>query len=133
LPKIFAITNKRGTPYVAVCTTLCFSMLAFTSASTSAYTTFKYFVSGVTLMSSMVWMMICFTHIRFMAACKKQGINRATLPYYNKLNPFLSIYGLVGVGIISLTKGFDAFIPHFQPINFVVNYSESLNRCQLQC
>jgi len=99
-------------------------MLAFTSISTSAYTTFKYFVSGVTLMSSMVWMMICFTHIRFMKACKKQGINRATLPYYNKLNPFLSYYGLIGVGIISLTKGFDAFIPHFQTINFIVHYSE---------
>jgi len=124
LPKIFAITNKRGTPYVAVLTTLCFSMLAFTSISTSAYTTFKYFVSGVTLMSSMVWMMICFTHIRFMKACKKQGINRATLPYYNKLNPFLSYYGLIGVGIISLTKGFDAFIPHFHTINFIVHYSE---------
>ena len=124
MPKIFAITNKRGTPYVAVLTTLCFSMLAFTSISTSAYTTFKYFVSGVTLMSSMVWMMICFTHIRFMKACKKQGINRATLPYYNKLNPFLSYYGLIGVGIISLTKGFDAFIPHFQTINFIVHYSE---------
>ncbi|WRT63130.1 uncharacterized protein IL334_000033 [Kwoniella shivajii] len=122
LPKIFLRTNRFGTPWFSVLCTMTFSCLAFTACQTSAFVVFKYFVSAVTLMSTIVWMMIMFTHLRFIRACRVHGIDRQSLPYVSKLNPFLSWWGIIGTGIVSITKGFDAFIHKFNKISFVTNY-----------
>ena len=124
-PKFLMRTNRWGTPYIALSISLLFSSLAFTTVSSSAYTTFKYFVSAVTLFSTIAWMAILFSHIRFMKACKVQGVPRSSLPYRNSLNPYLSWWGLIGTAVISITKGFDAIVHKFNRINFCVNYGTS--------
>ncbi|WVQ77930.1 hypothetical protein IAT38_000010 [Cryptococcus sp. DSM 104549] len=95
-PKLFLTTNRNGTPYYCLVISLLFSCLAFTTVKSSAYTTFKYFVSAVTLFSTIAWLAIITSHLRFMKACKRQ--------------------------VISLTKGFDAIVLKFNRVNFVVNY-----------
>ncbi len=121
-PKIFMTTNKHGTPYIALIISLIFSALAFTTVQTAAFTIFKYFVSAVTLFSTIAWMAILFSHIRFMKAMKVQGISRSTLPFSSRLNPYLSWWGLIGTAVISITKGFDAIVGTFNTISFCVNY-----------
>ena len=64
------------------------------------------------------------SHLRFMQACKLHGIERKQLPYANRMNPWMAWYGLIGTGLISLTKGFTAFIKGFHVIPFVTNYGE---------
>lgn len=121
-PKIFLKTTRFGVPWVALCLSLSFTCLAFTAVSTSAFTIFKYFVNTMTLFSTIAWMSILYSHIRFMKACKAQGIKRSDLPYWNKLNPYMSWYGLIGTAIISFFKGFDSLTPHFEVKSFVTNY-----------
>ncbi|KAK4689407.1 hypothetical protein P7C73_g696, partial [Tremellales sp. Uapishka_1] len=121
-PKIFMRTNRNGTPYVALSVSLLFSALAFTTVNTSALTIFKYFVSATTLFSTIAWMSIMFSHIRWMKACNVQGISRSDLPYTNRLNPYLSWWGLIGTFIISVTKGFDSIVLKFNATNFCVAY-----------
>jgi amino acid transporter len=94
------------------------------TVKTSAYTIFKYMVNAVTLFSTIAWMGILFSHIRFMAACRAQGISRASLPYTSRLNPFLSWWGFIGTAVISITKGFDAIAFKFNKITFVTNYGK---------
>ena len=128
LPKIFMRTNRWGSPYVGVLTTLTFCLLALTSVSTSAYSVFKNFVSAVTLVSTIVWIMIMITHLRFVKCCEFHGIDRNDLPYTSRFTPWLTWWGLCGTAFISLSKGFSAFIHHFDSTSFVVNYSEASPR-----
>lgn len=121
-PKFFLKTNRHGVPWIALLVSLSFTTLAFTAVSTSAFTIFKYFVSAMTLFSTIAWMCILYSHIRFMKACKAQGIKRSDLPFWNKFNPYLSWYGLIGTGIISFFKGFDSLTPHFDAKLFCTNY-----------
>jgi amino acid transporter len=126
-PKFFMRTNKRGTPYIAVAISMLFCCLAFTATTTNAYKVFRYFVSAVTLTSTLVWMGIYWSHISWRRACKLQGVNLSTLPYRNRFAVFLSWWGLIGTGVISLTKGFDAFIGGFNTVNFITHYGEFVN------
>ena len=73
-----------------------------------------------------------YSHIRFVKACKVHGIDRYTdLPYYSRLNPFMSYFGIAGTMLISITKGFAAFIHVFDYKSFITNYSESRHPCSL--
>ncbi|CRK28259.1 hypothetical protein BN1708_018342, partial [Verticillium longisporum] len=49
-------------------------------------------------------------HLRFQAALRIQGIDRATLPYAAPLQPYLSWFGLFFIVLILLTNGFTVFI-----------------------
>ena len=124
LPKFFMTVNRNGTPYYAVSISMLVCCLAFTATTSSAYTVFRYFVSAVTLTSTLVWIGIFCSHIAWRRACRKQGVSLATLPYRNRFSPFLSWWGVIGVGVISLTKGFDAFVGKFDVVSFVTNYSK---------
>lgn len=124
LPKFMMTVNRNGTPYIAVAISSLFCCLAFTATVTSAFTVFKYFVTAVTLTSTMVWIGIFWSHIAWRRACTKQGVSLATLPYRNRISVFLSWWGLIGTAIISITKGFDAFIGTFNVTSFITNYSE---------
>ena len=126
-PKIFARVNRFGTPYVCLSISLAFACLGYTTASASALTVFKYFVSAVTLFSTTAWISITFSHLRFMKACKVQGLPRNQLPYRSPLQPYLSWYTLIGTSIVSILKGFDSIAVHFDAKGFVVAYGESLS------
>ena len=124
VPKFFAKVNRFGTPYYCLCISFLFALLGYTCVKSSALTTFKYFVSAVTLFSTGAWISISFSHIRFMKACKVQGVDRGMLPYRSPLQPFLSWWTLIGTIIVSIVKGFDTIVGGFQARNFVVAYSE---------
>jgi len=58
----------------------------------------------------MTWFGICVTYVRFYAGTKAQGIDRSTLPYASKLQPYAAWYGLVSTIIICFFSGFAVFL-----------------------
>lgn len=89
-----------------------------------------------------VWAGICFTctfsrlweqvfaarsrsiaDIRFYNAMKRQGFDRATLPYRAPLQPYLSYYALVFCIVILIFNGFTVFIKgNWDTATFVTSY-----------
>jgi amino acid transporter len=120
-PRIFTKCTTRGVPWVAFVATGSFMGLSFLCASSSALTIFNYMVSTVVTMAALAWISILGTHIAFMRGMKAQGISRQTLPYKSPFQPYLSYYGLLMTIIITIFKGFDAFMP-FNYKSFVTNY-----------
>ena len=126
MPKILGTTNRSGTPYIAVCFSLFVTCLGFTVAKASAYVVFQYFVSTVTLLATIVWTQIILTNLRFRRACKTHEIDPDSLPYRSKLNPFMCYWGVAGIVLIIVTKGFTSFIHEFQYKSFITNYRKSI-------
>jgi amino acid transporter len=120
-PRVFKTCNKRGAPWVAFAFTGSFMGLSFLVASSSALTVFNYLASTVTLFAALAWISIFASHIAFMRGMKAQGIPRSTLVYRSPLQPYLTYYGMFMTLVISVFKGFDAFMP-FNLVNFITNY-----------
>lgn len=52
-----------------------------------------------------------FTFIKFMQACKAQGISRDSLPYKGWLQPYAAYYALTGCFIMTFVGGYTVFLP----------------------
>ena len=51
-----------------------------------------------------------FTFIRFMAACKAQGLDRNTLPYTAPFMPYAAYYALIGTFTMIWVGGYPVFL-----------------------
>ncbi|BEJ11009.1 hypothetical protein CspHIS471_0104310 [Cutaneotrichosporon sp. HIS471] len=130
VPKVFAKCTKRGVPWVAFMFTACFMGLAFLVADNNAYAVFIYFTSSVTICGALSWISILSSHIAMMKGLRAQGISRDTLPYKAPFQPYLTYFALSFTILLTIFKGFDAFIhsPHatknktFDYKSFITHY-----------
>jgi amino acid transporter len=121
-PRIFTRCTARGVPYAAFAFTALFMGLAFLVASGDALTIFNYFVSSVTIFGSLTWISILASHVGFMRGMKAQGISRDSLPFKAPFQPYLTYFSLFFTVILSIFKGFDAFVLEFDYKNFITSY-----------
>jgi amino acid transporter len=122
-PKIFLNCNKRGVPYVCLALCSVFCGLAYMSASTGGAQAFGYLTSTVSIFGGLTWCSILFSHIRFMKACKVEGIDRNDLPYKSPAGPYGSWFALILTMIVLFFKGFASFIgPRFDYRSFITHY-----------
>jgi amino acid transporter len=111
-----------GVPYLCLTVASLFCALAYLNVSSGGVQTFAYLTSTVTIFGGLIWVSILFSHIRFMAGFKAQGISRDSLPYKAPLQPWASPIALFLVIIVLIFKGFAAFLPSFQYKSFITNY-----------
>lgn len=108
-PKFFAITNKRGVPYVAVLFTWSFSLLAFLNVSNTGATVFNWFVNISTISGFIAWIVVMITYLRFRAAFQYHNLLH-TLPYHTPLQPYATYFTLFVITLLTLTNGFQVFM-----------------------
>ena len=111
-PRIFARTNRFGLPYVAVSTCCAFGLLAYMAASSGAGHVFTWFANMTSIAGLMTWFGICVTYVRFYKGMKAQGMDRRTLPFYSRLQPYAAWYGLFSTIIICLVCTSAFFASH---------------------
>lgn len=123
-PKFFSKTNRMGVPYYGVGLSFLFCLLAFMTVSESSSEVFGYFVNVVSLCGLLAWVSILIIHIRFMAACKAQGIDRKKdLAYKSPLQPYGSYIALAICILVVLIKNFTVFLGHPFPYKtFITGY-----------
>lgn len=121
-PKIFAITSKKGVPYVSILTSCCWGFLALMNMKIGAGQVFVYMTSVGGTAAYIAWSGIVFTHLRVRAGLEKQGIHPLTFPFkvfgtiwIYRFNLFLNIF-------ILLIQGFVAFEKPFNWRNFIASY-----------
>lgn len=110
-PRVFLKCNAKGVPIYAVGVVLAFALLAFLQVSNDAAVVLQWFVSLMTVSQLINFSVICVTYLRFHAALKAQGVDRGTLPYRARLQPFAAWYGLVGCSVMAFVGGYTVFLP----------------------
>lgn len=123
-PKFFSKTNRMGVPYYGVGLSFLFCLLAYMTVSSSAGEVFGYFVNVVSLCGLLAWTCILILHIRFMQACKAQGIDRSRdLAYKSPFQPYGSYIALFICVLIVFIKNFTVFLGHpFDYQGFITGY-----------
>lgn len=72
--------------------------------SSGAGTVFTWFSNMTSVAGLLTWFGISITYLRFYSGMKAQGINRMTLPFYTRVQPYAAWYGAIGTFIICLVS-----------------------------
>lgn len=122
-PIILARCTKKGLPYVAILFTSCFAFIAFLSVQKTAAQVFNWLQALTTTGGFFAWLTMNITFLRFYYGCKEQGIDRTKFSYFNRLQPWLSYWGVFWIIIFILTTGFYCFFPgQFTASSFLTSY-----------
>lgn len=109
-PRLFSKTLKSGVPIYAVMMALIFCCLAFLQVKSSSAEVLTWLVDLITACQLLNYFSVALTYRHFYASLKKQGIDRQTLPYRSKFQPYASYVAMFGCGLMLLLLGYDLFI-----------------------
>ncbi|KAJ5983045.1 general amino acid permease (agp2) [Penicillium waksmanii] len=123
-PSLFAKCNKFGIPYYAVIAALSFCLLSLLQLSKSSSTVLDWLVGICTASYLLNYFGTVLTYLHFHEALKKQGVDRDTLPYKGRFQPYAAWYALVGTFIMTLILGYNVFIHgQWDITTFFTNYT----------
>jgi amino acid transporter len=109
-PKIFLKCTKNGIPYYCVAITAVFSLLSYMSVSSGANNVFLWFQNLVTIAQLFTWVSICVAYLRFRDALIAQNVDRNTLIFKSKWQPYTAWFALIYFSVIIIFNGFAVFI-----------------------
>ncbi|CAO1624639.1 unnamed protein product [Jaminaea pallidilutea] len=124
-PRVFAKTNKKGLPWVAVGFSTLFSSLAYMSVSNGASTVFGWLANMTAVAGLSTWLAIGIMHLRFRQGMAAQGISRDTLPFRAPGSKFYGPWVIFWTSVTILFSGFDLFLKANMPFDhktFITNY-----------
>jgi len=122
-PRIFAKTSKNGLPYIAITFCALFATLGYMSVAGGAGKVFGWFANMTSVAGLLTWFGICVTYVRFHSGMKAQGIDRKTLPFYSRFQPFAAWYAIAVITVVCITSGWATFLRgHWATDTFVTNY-----------
>lgn len=126
-PRFILKCSKAGVPYYAVLITASISLLTYLSVrSGGPSVVFTWFQNLTTIASLFTWSSICIAYIYFHKALKAQGVDRNTLVFKSKFQPYTAWFALGYFVMIILFNGFNVFVgehhSHWSVTNFLVAY-----------
>jgi amino acid transporter len=80
------------------------------SCASGAKTVFLWFQNLVTIAQLFTWVSICVAYLRFRAALIAQNVDRNTLIFKSKFQPYTAWFALLFFSVIIVFNGFDVFI-----------------------
>lgn len=120
-PRFLTICTKKGVPIMAVLCSSVFAFLSLMNISSGAETVFNWFQHLCVMGGFFGWLSINITYIFFYRGLQYQGIDRRKLHYWNPLQPWLSIWGLIWCILFILINGYSVFWD-FNTSNFLTSY-----------
>jgi len=122
-PAIFKKTLRNGLPVTALLMSSAFSLLAYMGVHSGSGKVFNWFANMTSVAGLLTWFGISYTYIRFYAGLKAQGIDRKTLPFSSRLQPFAAWYAAISCLLICMFSGWSVFLRgQWNTANFVTNY-----------
>lgn len=116
-PTIFQRCNKAGVPYVSVLFSAAFGAVAYLAVDAAAIENFDVLANIASASTSIIWMGLNLSFLRFYYALKlRQDIisrDDRSYPYRSPLQPYLSMYGLLGCCMFVIFRGYTNFIHKF--------------------
>lgn len=122
-PRFLLKCSKRGVPYWCVGITASFSLLTYLSVSNGANNVFTWFQNLVSLAQLLTWVSILIAYIQFRKALIAQGVDRNTLVFKSRFQPYSAYIGLAYFMIIIIFNGFSVFINgNWSVDDFITDY-----------
>ncbi|RMZ84289.1 hypothetical protein DV738_g736, partial [Chaetothyriales sp. CBS 135597] len=121
-PKILRTCTRNGVPIYCFFVVICFPLLSFLSVSNGSNKVLTWLVNLITAGGIIDFIVMCVTYIFFYNACKAQGIDRRTFPYYGYFQPYSAYLGLVWMTVILIFYGYSSFTP-WSVENFFIYYT----------
>ncbi|KAL5363848.1 amino acid permease-domain-containing protein [Aspergillus floccosus] len=109
-PKVFSHCTKNGIPIWALLAALSLCLLALLQISETSAQVMDYLVILITANQLLNHFSVSLTYIHFYRALRAQGIDRNTLPYKGKFQPYTSYLAVVATALLTLLLGFDLFV-----------------------
>ncbi|KAF2754446.1 hypothetical protein EJ05DRAFT_141955 [Pseudovirgaria hyperparasitica] len=123
-PKFLRKTTKNGVPIYCAAIVVCFPLLSFLQVSDGSAKVLTWLVSLVTAGGLLNFITMCITYLAFHRACKAQGINRKTLPYYGYFQPYGTWVALIFLTAVVFCYGYAVFLPgHWRVEDFFFSYT----------
>lgn len=108
-PKFFLKCTKAGVPIGCVLATAAVGLLTYMTVSTGANNVFNWFQTLTTITAIATWLSILVAYLRFKKALEVQGVDRNTLVFKSKWQPYTAWFALAFFAIIVLFNGFAVF------------------------
>lgn len=121
-PKIFLKCTKQGVPIYGVIFTAAWSALSFLGASDGAAVAMQYFISLGTMAVLFNWCSISIAYLRFRKALVLQGVDRNTMVFKSRWQPYSAWYALIFFGLVIVINGWEIFTVPFSAEKFVTTY-----------
>ncbi|KAH6683029.1 amino acid permease/ SLC12A domain-containing protein [Halenospora varia] len=110
-PRFLLRCSKAGVPYLCVAITASIAALTYLSVGKGgAETAFEWFQNLTTIASLFTWCSICIAYIQFHKALLAQGIDRNTLVFKSKFQPYTAWFALIYFAMIIVFNGFHVFV-----------------------
>ncbi|KAH8687591.1 amino acid permease/ SLC12A domain-containing protein [Tricladium varicosporioides] len=110
-PRFLLRCSKAGVPYICVAVTASIAALTYLSVGKGgAETAFAWFQNLTTIASLFTWCSICIAYIQFHKALLAQGIDRNTLVFKSKFQPYTAWFALIYFAMIIIFNGFKVFV-----------------------
>jgi len=124
-PKVFAKTNRYGTPWTSLLVSTALGLLSYMGVTEGSSKVFGWF-SNMSAVAGMInWMGICITLLFFRRGLKAQGISTDILPYKSFMQPYIAWWSLFWTIIIILFADWSVFLNTGKPFDhaaFITNY-----------
>ncbi|KAK6369391.1 hypothetical protein LTS17_009734 [Exophiala oligosperma] len=122
-PRIFLKCTSRGVPIYGIAFTAMWSGLAYTAVSAGASRVFNWFRTFGTVAALLTWCSICVAYLRFRRALQQQGVDRNTLPFKSRFQPYTAWVALCYFSVIILFNGWQVFTKgNWSTQGFITSY-----------
>ncbi|KAF8550181.1 amino acid permease [Imleria badia] len=122
-PRIFSRTTRSGLPHVAVGVCSCFALLAYLTIKEGPGKVFAWFSGFSSTAGLVTWFGIGVTYLRFYEGLKAKRIDRKTLPFASRIQPFAAWWCVCGSGFSLIFSAWYVFLKgHWSTITFVTDY-----------
>ncbi|KAK1148490.1 hypothetical protein N8T08_009495 [Aspergillus melleus] len=121
-PHFLRYCNKQGVPVYCFCVVMVFPFLSFLQVGSSSATAITWFVNLVTGGGMINFLVMSITFLNYYYACKVQGVDRKTRPYYGYFQPYGAYIGICMHILMLLFYGYTSFTP-WSVENFFSNYT----------
>lgn len=119
-PKIFAKTNRFGTPYYAVSVGALIGLLGFLNVSKSSVQVFNWLTNLITIGGFFCWICTGIAYLRWRKAISYNNLSER-VPLKTPLQPYGTWFAVLLISVITLTNGYETFI-NWDTSNFFAAY-----------
>lgn len=113
---------SNGVPIYCFCVVMCFPFLSFLQVGNGSRKVVGWLVDLITAGGIIDYLSMSVTFIFYYRACKAQGIDRKTMPYYGKFQPYCAYIALFVQTLVVIFYGYTAFTP-WSVESFFRNYT----------
>ncbi|KAK5169383.1 uncharacterized protein LTR77_005358 [Saxophila tyrrhenica] len=122
-PKFLRYCTKGGVPVYCFLITMIFPCLAFLQLGSGSVVVLNWLIALITAGGVINYIVMSITYIFFYRACKAQGIDRRSFPYYGKFQPYCGWIGLIWMSTIVCVYGYQSYTPSFDVESFFSYYT----------